>query len=347
MNRKGGEFENPGLLYHLPLFALGVVSAGFLRDAISVLLEQTAEVAFLVRLQTLATSLCANLLLGFIGVFFVGLFLWWLTLRLASRPRVARVLPAIVIAAATMLCAWPLFDGAQIRSRWYGPLAPYALIVPVIGASILASHLARRAIDRSPALRTAFFLAAVAAFLVDSVWLRGLYPTWHLWLIGSGLLGCGVFCAGLGFSRRAAATIGVVLVVCGLLCGLLLRREILPGTHPAVRALTFATPVTGRWLPAGHGDADDAVNETARDRARKLLAPPAACDAKKLDARFEDRRRFNVLLITIDTLRADRLGRLRAGSHSPRTSIASRRRRCGFRTPTRPRPRAPSPWPDF
>ena len=199
------------------------------------------------------------------------------------------------------------FSGPWIRVKPWAPWAHGAALV-VVGSGLV---FVLRSCGRWSRWRLAVasLLLGIVAWTLDSRIFPGHYGSFHLalWLMSSCLVGWGVALlapriswkiAGAGWCALAALTVGFVLappLSSPERADLLFRRS--PGT----RLLLGRLPA--RWLGDSRPE-DGTVDESVKAR----LAARAWVDEKALDQQFPGRDRWDLILITLDTLRPDRMG---------------------------------------
>ena len=227
--------------------------------------------------------------------------------RLARSRWLRGVLVAAPIAIPLALFSLDLLAGARVSQvamigllRVVVFVVTYAVVV-VVTATWIGSR------ERSPRflLVVATIAIAVACAVIDGKAMIGLYPSFHH-ALRLACLALGA-CVGYGCAPmlgRVGRGIGVAGLCALVVLPVLAATDVLPGRNPWARRVLLvwsrtAGPILQRITPV----------EIADDGEDDLLAagpiepaPPAA-----LDAAFPGRRQFDVVWITIDTLRADRL----------------------------------------
>jgi hypothetical protein len=205
------------------------------------------------------------------------------------------------------------FSGAWIAQRAWAPLLQVGFQLG--GFALALAALARVQEARShPAGRIitglGAALAGVGAVLLDDKVLVGLYPGLHASLIFAALLCC---CAAAWlllpnitplFARLLCATALVLGSAAALaIHGNEVLRSQLVGQNPVLlRMLSQLTPSNA--LDAWRGEEDAA--RTFLERRLPRIEPHSPL-AQQLDSRVPARRAMNVILVSVDTLRADRL----------------------------------------
>lgn len=190
---------------------------------------------------------------------------------------------------------------SELSSIW--ALRVGAVIAALIGAATLAR------LWSSPNPRKGFripcLVLAVAAMATDAVLLRGLYPSFHHGLRLIALATVAWVGFGVPARRGVAARVagGFAVIACFVAPVLILSRT-LPGEDLFSRRILLgasrtAGPILRPIVPAPRD------HDASRISGAPL--PIAAAPPEILDAVFEDRRRFNILWITVDTLRASRM----------------------------------------
>jgi len=157
--------------------------------------------------------------------------------------------------------------------------------------------------------------AGAAAFLDAAVFPRQ-YAVFHrglvvVFAIGSAAAGATLIDLG---PRRGARVASVSAVSFGLISVLAFAAGLWPGDDLSRRrVIRLHAPMTARIasvvLPA-HQRPEPAISS----QLATALGPPDPLPDAFLDAMLPERARFNVMWITIDTMRADRLGRVEGGS---------------------------------
>jgi arylsulfatase A-like enzyme len=253
---------------------------------------------------------------------------WMLGARaLARHGRAGRIAAAAGVAAlpalAFVLGGLDLLGGHGISAKSYvGALRIGVVIAVPLGffaVAWLAGALARRRERRAPARPwTVLFLgvAAIAALLAfDALWKPHLYAAAHLlaWLAAA-LVAAFVVAAFVLSEARARLRLPLILATIvaflAFMPGLDLDEESAAAARRHAYSDTLFLKRALRYLAR-------APRETAAARIDPELAERLALrpvlDPATLDAAFPDRRRFNVLLISVDALRADRIGMRRDG----------------------------------
>jgi arylsulfatase A-like enzyme len=268
---------------------------------------------------SLALGGCA----GLAGAILYGIALGCKRAR-APAPRIRDLGAALLAASPAGLLVWSI-DRAAAASRFGGAwwMLPARLVAAVAGvlAAILAARAALRLANRRAGHGRAAAVAALAAALALVLAIAALqqrflgrgYPEVRLaaaaavvWIGGlAGMAGGALVGPRRGATRRlalAAAACGAVLVAAAALepAARILRALALPPTLVGAPAARLA-------LARAHRPAAPATTA-----ARRLaeLGRPQPVDAAVLDERWPERRRFNLVWITIDTLRADHVGHL-------------------------------------
>ncbi|HEX7478020.1 MAG TPA: sulfatase-like hydrolase/transferase [Polyangiales bacterium] len=218
-----------------------------------------------------------------------------------------------VLLATTLValpaCAWVLWALSQGRRVRDLPARPWLVLGFALAASLLLSRVVRLVAERAARPRPAaqslmvgvLAAACVLALLADSLVLRRLYPAFHLslalsvWLLVSAL---SVLCTWPRAGLRGLPWLGAAALACALCAPFALRG--LADAPNARFAVELAAPLTGKLLRsfAVVQVAPTRVGTTARSQQAGLEAPAGP----SLDLRGQD-----ILLITIDALRADRL----------------------------------------
>ncbi|MEE9391578.1 MAG: sulfatase-like hydrolase/transferase [Planctomycetota bacterium] len=228
----------------------------------------------------------------------------------------------IAVVAYFEFASWALFDGANVSRQSWAIFAKWGFRALVLGGSFVAvrwcySLLADgRRHQRAGAL---LLVLSTLALLVNTYVLRGLYAELHQLLVVFATLTAVVACT-LSFRGRrldpARRTARAVLVILGglglvLLSGWVRQAASFPrlqGTI-AVRSPvnaeyeTWLQPFYARYFPIEKIELVDVAEVFAALDADHSVDVDAA-----LDGLIGAERRFNLLWIAIDTLRADRCG---------------------------------------
>ncbi len=205
------------------------------------------------------------------------------------------------------------FSGAWISQRGYAPLLQAGFhSVGLAGALALLGHAATLGVTplRRWATATAALLIAVTATVLDSRILVGLYPGLHASLGLAGILSFTL--AAWSLLPRTGPLPRRMAVACALVAGISaaivvhgdgVMRTRLAGTNPVqVQTLAWLTPADA--LDAWRGKETAARTFLARRTPHIEAGSPAAL---ALDQRLPGRRAMNLLLVSVDTMRADRL----------------------------------------
>ncbi len=199
------------------------------------------------------------------------------------------------------------FSGPWIRGTSWGPWAHGAALVGVALALVFA---VRRVDGWSRArLAALFLLLGTAAWWLDARVLRGHYGSFHLalWLVFSVLPAWAVAMVAPPFPRKLTVAGSLILVALSARCVLAPplaspeRADLLLRRAPGARLLLGRLPA--RWLGASSRN-ERAVDDVLEAR----LTARAWVDADALDARFPGRDTWDLVLVTLDTLRPDRMG---------------------------------------
>ena len=235
-----------------------------------------------------------------------------LALRKEAMTKTRVALIAAVALAPLFVLLWlvlgDLFGGNWIRRQAWTPLAKGLLLIAAFAAGAFAFRLFLRA--KKPALfGFAFLLGIPLLLIVDAKVLVGHYPAFHLALsVGALAL---AFWAGLLIAgpapRRALDVAGLVILGTGLAGIAALATGRLPGDDLQRRLMLREGRLLPRVLlellppPELSADAD------AVERARRALRARPRPRAGAIDARFPERGKGNLVMITLDTLRPDHL----------------------------------------
>ena len=232
-----------------------------------------------------------------------------LVASLIARLPAMRLVVFLASATLASLVLQALSEGRRVREL------PGRAIGVVVGGALaglslawLATYVQRRSRDAEPARVAAFALFAVAlgAVVVDALVLRRLYPAFHAALTGlawiAALAGAALAWPRTPLDRHAQrAMLAAAVLAMGAVVQLGTIAA-LPGRRfPIEQAAPLTSKLLARW-PAPTAPRTEAHPPT---RATSGAAPPAAIRSAHADTL--DLRDRDVLLITIDALRADRL----------------------------------------
>ncbi|MCS6797696.1 MAG: sulfatase-like hydrolase/transferase [Myxococcota bacterium] len=240
----------------------------------------------------------------------------------SAAPRRLFVAVGVTAAVSSASFAWLLTDGSRIRAS---PLRPVLVLLVTVGASLVAVALVRALIlvrtKPSHARRAALALgvgAALALVLDARVWLR-LYPALHAALAVCAVVAMttavAVWPAGARARNRRRspwwplALFGVAMLATPSL------QPIAAAAETAARAEVFA-PITGKLLRTLRRVERDGGTPLRQDAPRTPVASPAAPDARAMRLALDLRGR-DVLVVTVDALRADRVGLSASPSLTP------------------------------
>ena len=223
------------------------------------------------------------------------------------RPGLRQLLWTALLAPPAVLCAHTLLSGARISaSEWIDWLRPAAWVLSALGVALVV-----RVLCRSNARGLICLLASVVlvgSALVDRFVLPGLYPVFHLALVVIFVGAAAVF----GACVRPPARSHKALVACGLFsCAavIALMAGLLPGAAQKPRQRTLGSGMVANRLVAPlvpRAELD--VEQWVRERAAAIVNNRGQLPPRWLDERVPNHRSLDVVLITIDTLRADALG---------------------------------------
>lgn len=227
--------------------------------------------------------------------------------RLAPGKWLRPLLAAAPIAIPLVLFALDLLAGAKVSQiSMIGLVRVAVALVTYVSVAIVAQTWLRSR-EPAPWLVVATIAIAVGCAVVDARVMIGLYPSFHYAL----RLACLALAACVGYGLapllgRSGRLIGCTGFLALVLLPTLASTGVLPGRDPwARRILLLWSQTTGPVLKriAQVETADDGLGHDGPLAALPIApAPPAV-----LDATFPGRRGFDVVWITIDTLRADRL----------------------------------------
>lgn len=209
--------------------------------------------------------------------------------------RRARVVLGAIFALGALAFAIGVTHGRHFASPWTR--------VPVVTAIVVVGALAGRALPHVIRSRwaSAFFgLVALGAWCSDALLLRRTYPALHLALFALSLAACGL-CAACEERRLERGWVaGWVLGLFSLLRAPACARAMHEHDHLRV-ALVEHAPWTGRAVRLAM-----AIDPPRVDAP--TVPPPEPIGADPAVARSLDWTGHDVLLITVDALRADHLG---------------------------------------
>lgn len=219
----------------------------------------------------------------------------------------------VVLVAGVALLNQDTFSGAWVRERSWAPLVQYLALLLVLLCAWGALHLLHTATQSRQ--RVCWLAAGAAAAAACAAWmdariLPGLYPSMHASLE----LACALSLMAMVWllcpnpSVRLARALGAVALGAGLVAGTALHSDIVLRSH-FIAAGPLQSKLVAMFAPA---DADDAWMKHRSSAAswisqRSRRATPDSQAAKVLDALLPQRRRMNLVIISVDTLRADRL----------------------------------------
>ena len=205
---------------------------------------------------------------------------------------------------AAVVPVWGLFDGAWVRQQAWRTPARWAAVLLLGVAGVLWSALMRRVRHRR-SLAALFLVAGVVVAVLDQAFLVSLYAPLHVfWLLvmmaataSAAVLLRIPFSRWVGTGVVVVSAMAAVAVAAGRLPGeSIADRDLLLRRSSFSRKLLVLLPRRNRRI-IGSREIDPSILVT-RDYPHQDL----------LDRFFPDRRRFNVVLITVDTLRADYCG---------------------------------------
>lgn len=219
-------------------------------------------------------------------------------------------------AAVGLMVLSDLASGPGIRAQ---PAQRMILLIGGSAASVLAAWFIGAAMlavfGRRGGARNRFItvgvlglLAAVACAIVDAKIYPRQYAVFHrglAFMAATAMAACGAAVFRVALGRSAQITVGVLGAMAGVAAVLAFASNVWPGSDPNLRSLLrLQAPMTARVaglvLPRSATVEDDG--------SRTLFTRPTPVPTDVLDRWFPDRRRMNVLWITIDTLRADHVG---------------------------------------
>ena len=282
------------------------------------------------------TALFFQIILSHAAVFGVGLGLVLGALHLALgrirvplklfRPTMTTVVIAVATTAVVQFLNWRLFEGPAISAKSWKPMAETAFRILVIPGVPIAVFLAAAMTEARRPWRAVWGFALLAAggacLWANANLFRQQYPDLHtqLAIFGLGFLAAGVHAVlsdtMLDFGRTRARTfvlVGAMLAVLG--------ASYVAKTHdryPSVRGVALDRAFGVGKLAFVSGPVVNALTVTAPSAAAKtvdvgdLLKALSTGDdteiQKTLDGLYPDRKKLNVLMIAVDTLRADHCG---------------------------------------
>jgi arylsulfatase A-like enzyme len=222
------------------------------------------------------------------------------------------VMPGVLL---TLLCLTPrileLFTGDWISEQAWQPIARIAAVV-LFGATMAwAGRVFLRFACRSTGRRalTGFSFAALSFlffYLDDLEFLARKYAAAHDILAFLGLTAAGL--CFLSWSSRGWSKVGALQLLCGIVVLVLTLTGVLDKDAPGTRELLLRTGrISSRVLSliSSNSRADELgpIDQALLDQ----LESDFRIDSKSLDALMPNRRRQDVIIITIDTLRHDAL----------------------------------------
>ncbi len=225
------------------------------------------------------------------------------TAPVGPTARRAGLAAALVLGPAAGAASWALSEGRRLRDL---PARPALVTLGAISAAAIlfwvVARLVRRARagDRGFQRAVASFAAGVgvAALVADATVLRRLYPSLHWTLAGAAT--CAVLLSAASWPHRTlprARGLAVAVAIAAAVCA--------PLSLSALRDAPNASFVVERSAPL--------TGKVVRLLRRSGAAPPRAPSAPRVVPPREaaegiDLRGRSVLVVTVDALRADRLG---------------------------------------
>ncbi len=257
------------------------------------------EGVFLLVLVALAVGAAALLLEGFGR--FLGL--------LSPEGRMRCFLSGLPWWAAAAFPLWKLFEGDWIREQvWRGPARGASLMLLAVIVLVWREMMGRARASRSSSGLFFALVCGIGATLcavLDQTLLVGLYPPLHvLWLIA--MVAAAASAGGL-ISPPWPSPLARAVMVAALVALVVVLMGFVPGRSPATRDLMLRRAVVSRkvlaLLPRRARRSEGGLSIDAA-----VLVTRTYPHQDLLDRVIPGRRRFNVVLITVDTLRADHCG---------------------------------------
>lgn len=225
----------------------------------------------------------------------------WILPERFARVEASTLVSAVVFFALAILAAWLLTSGRRVQGLWWRPgaILAFALLAATVG-SLWLRH-ALRVCSRRSAFAALVLLAA--AFFLDALLLRGLYPAFHWGLMALALYGASVLALSIRDRLSHRWTWSKAWRALLLAPAFWLSISGPNVTFVVGHYAPFSGKLVRLWEGAvGSGveadglDADLGQPEAQRgSNASNASAGIALGDA-------------SILLITVDALRADRLG---------------------------------------
>ena len=227
---------------------------------------------------------------------------------------------AVLPAAGLVIAGLSLLSGRWIAAQSFTPVLRVMLVIGVIVATLTAARWLRRAQPGRGWARNSGWAIVLVATLAADLWLLPrLYPAFHLALAGAFVIAAAVCGARWGLRRQVVPGVAIAT---GILAGagvVTVATGVIPGDAVRDReALLVRAPFASKVLtPFARAVTIPRVAQDDLEAARALIASPAAVPTSRLDLAFPDRRRFNVVIVTIEAVRADHASVL--GYHRPTT----------------------------
>ena len=300
---------------------LVTVSAAWLAidvpSAWSALSVHSISNALSVLLQMVLLAIAAGTVLS-VAVWTLFAGTQWIAGRMGAAQAPRRVFAAssvcgllTLIPLASTLSA--ISRGAWISEQSWLPAARFAVMglgfMSVTWLWGLALRSARGTTRQVGAAAAAFGALAVALLFLDQMLFVGRQESFHR-LLSVAALSCmalGTLLATFTTRRPSTSNGARIVAGIGLATTVLLAAGVLPRQNPITRALLFNdAPLTGRLLRVIQPSVNTPLNADADFLA--MLRASTRVSPEKLDGRFPYRRNANLIVITIDTLRADALG---------------------------------------
>lgn len=305
---------------HPPTVSPGLVSGAFAGFAIGAFDLFTALSALPPGYDQLRLSFALLAVVTAAGAT-IGALVGALEAALRTRLRDERVRHAVLLAAPLTAVAWALFSGGRMRrlpATWL--LKPAVAVALLLVATLALTGLRRgvRMLVAGPRARrlaggAALVLVALALHAVDLRVLPRLYAYLHggLGLVAGALLAAAVMLFAPGIVRvraRTAVIVGALAVIPGVVAWRLLEG------WPNVRAVLYEVRApTARSVALAVSALTPAPRNPLGDPEAIRRAQAALGGARSLVRGGPVRPLAHVVLVTVDALRADRIGRVVQG----------------------------------
>lgn len=215
-----------------------------------------------------------------------------------------------------------LASGAWIAEQWFAPVVRWAPVVSVLAAAMLASWLIRgRASKRvwwRRSLTLVVAIGLVVLLLVDHEVVRGLYPAFHRLLEGAAAATAVVLVArvltGAPRPNRTALGFDRGVALGGTACAVLLWFASSPVTRSG---LVLRSSFARHWMPSTLTRERTTILRTMLAELDVTTHAGPTEDSREDPVSFDGRGDWNVVLVIVDTMRADTLPPARPSAGLP------------------------------